>query len=139
MLLPFLLTLWVPAGQSSGEKEELLRLEEVWNTAHLKGDAATLERLWAEELTVTVPRMAVMERADAVGMARSNRIQFTRYQTSDLSVQVFDAAAVVKGRMKRARSRGGEVVNDDWQFTKVYVKHDGNWKVVAFHASESPQ
>jgi ketosteroid isomerase-like protein len=139
MLLHFFLTLSVTAGQSSGEKEELIRLEEVWNKAHLEGDAATLERLWAEDLTVTVPRMAVMARADAVGVARSNRVQFTRYETSDLNVQVFDAAAVVKGRMKRSRSRGGQEVNDDWQFTKVYVKHAGDWKVVAFHASESPQ
>jgi hypothetical protein len=31
------------------------------------------------------------------------------------------------------------VVDDDWQFTKMYVRRDGRWKVVAFSASEAPE
>jgi hypothetical protein len=131
--------LLIVALQSSDAKDELGRLEQVWNTAHLEGDATTLERLWADVFTVTVPGMPLMSRADAVGVARSNRIKFSRYETSDLVVQVFDEAAVVRGRMRRSRSRGDQLVEDDWQFTKVYVKQEGNWKVVAFHASESPK
>ena len=134
-----LLPLLVGLSQSSDEKEELARLEQVWNTAHLDGDAATLEHLWADAFTVTVPGMPVMLRADAVVVARSNRIKFLRYETSDVVAQIFGDAAVVRGRMRRSRSRGGQPVDDDWQFTKVYVKQEGNWTVVAFHASESPK
>ncbi|HXV64634.1 MAG TPA: nuclear transport factor 2 family protein [Vicinamibacteria bacterium] len=124
--------------QSSDDKAELVRLEEVWNTAHLERDASTLERLWADEFTVTVPRMPVMPRAEAVGVARSNRIKFSKYETSEVAVQIFGNAAVVRGRMRRTRSRGDQLVEDDWRFTKVYVKREGSWKVVAFHASDSP-
>ena len=124
------------AIQSIDNEKELLRLEEVWNTAHLEGDAATLERLWANEFTVTVPRMPVMPRAEAIGVARSSMIKFSKYETSEVVVQIFDKAAVVRGRMKRSRSRGDQLVEDDWQFTKVYVKQEDTWKVVAFHASE---
>jgi len=125
--------------QSSDATQELLRLEEVWNKAHLEGDAATLERLWADEFTVTVPGTQVMARVDAVGVARSNRITFSKYETSEVVVQVFDLSAVVRGRMRRSRMRGDQSVEDDWQFTKFYVKQKGEWRVVAFHASDSPK
>jgi hypothetical protein len=138
MLIDKLLTLLLLAGvQSSEDKAELVRLEQVWNTAHIEGDAATLERLWADGFTVTVPRMPLMARAEAVDVARSNMVKFSKYETSDVVVQIFDKAAVVRGRMTRSRSRGDQLIEDDWRFTKVYVKQEDTWKVVAFHASES--
>jgi hypothetical protein len=138
MLVDTLLTLLLLAAvQSSDDKAELIRLEQVWNTAHLEGAAAILESLWADEFTVTVPRMPVMTRAEAVGIARSNMIKFSKYETSEVVVQIFGSAAVVRGRMRRSRSRGEQLVEDSWQFTKVYVKQEDTWRVVAFHASET--
>jgi hypothetical protein len=81
--------------------------------------------------------MPLMARAEAVDVARSNMVKFSKYETSDVVVQIFDKAAVVRGRMTRSRSRGDQLIEDDWRFTKVYVKQEDTWKVVAFHASES--
>ena len=36
----------------------LARLEADWNTAHVRGDAAALEHLFADDLVVVVPGMA---------------------------------------------------------------------------------
>jgi ketosteroid isomerase-like protein len=124
---------------ASADAAELAGLEEVWNRAHLQGDAQALEGLWADELVVTVPKMKVLTRSDAIEMARSARMRFTRYETSDLRVRVFGDAGVVTGHLRRSRKRGETVVDDDWQFTKVYVRRTGRWRVVAFHASESPE
>jgi Domain of unknown function (DUF4440) len=81
--------------------------------------------------------MKVFTKADAVGVWRSGRMKFDRYDTSDVRVRVYGDAAVVTGRVERARNLSGRVVDDDWRFTKVYVRRDGQWQVVAFHASES--
>jgi hypothetical protein len=43
----------------------------------------------------------------------------------------------VSGRVRRSRERAGQVVDDDWRFTKVYVHTEGTWRVVAYHASET--
>ena len=32
---------------------------------------------------------------------------------------------------------GGQTIQDNWRFTKVYVRQGGQWRVVAFHASEA--
>ena len=126
------------SGRDAGVRE-LERLETVWNEAHEHGDAAALEALWADDLEVAVPRMPVLTRADAVSFARSGRMKFLRYATSDLHVRVYGDAAVVTGRLQRKRAMNGNEVSDDWRFTKVYVRTAGKWRVVAFHASEAAQ
>jgi hypothetical protein len=78
---------------------ELKRLETVWNEAHEHGDGETLEALWADDMEVAVPRMPVLTKDDALKFARSGRMKFLRYQTSDIRVRVYDNAAVVTGRL----------------------------------------
>ena len=46
-------------------------LEAKWNAAHVNGDAAALDRLFADDLVVVVPGMRVMTKKDAVGMFTS--------------------------------------------------------------------
>jgi ketosteroid isomerase-like protein len=119
--------------------KELYRLEAVWNDAHLKGDADALDQLWANDLVVTVASMPVMNKADALAMVRSNRMPFSKYDTSELSVKRFPDSAVVTGRLNRERSMSGKVVTDNWRFTKVYVRTEGHWRVIAWHASPAAQ
>lgn len=123
-------------AQNTTDVNELLRLETVWNQAHEKGDAATLDALWDDDLQVAVPRMPVMSKAEALTFARSGRMKFQRYQTSDVKVRVYGDAAVVTGLLNRTRIMDGKTLEDNWRFTKVYVRRDGKWKVVAFHSAE---
>jgi hypothetical protein len=118
---------------------ELERLEQVWNDAHEHGDADTLEKLWADDMEVAVPKMPVMTKADVLKFARSGRMKFLLYKTSDVRVRIYGNAAVVTGRLERKRSMNGQDVSDDWRFTKTYVREGGQWLVVAFHASEAAQ
>ena len=113
----------------------LSRLETLWNEAHIRGDADALDQLCADDLVVTVPGMTVMTKPEAIGVVRSGRMRFERYETSDTRIRVYGDAAVVTGRLERTRSVNGRSVEDDWRFTKVYVRHAGTWQVVAFHAS----
>jgi hypothetical protein len=71
------------------------------------GDADALDALWADDMEVAVPKMPVMQRADVLKFARSGRMKFFRYQTSDTRIRLYDNAAVVTGRLKRTRSMNG--------------------------------
>lgn len=127
--------------QSSGDNDtrELERLEKVWNEAHEHGDADALDALWAEDMEVAVPKMPVMSKAEVLKFARSGRMKFLIYQTSDVHVRLYGNAAVVTGRLQRTRSMNGQEISDDWRFTKTYVRQEGHWRVVAFHASDAVQ
>ena len=123
------------ASKDAFDLKELYRLEDVWNTAHLKGDAETLDRLWSNELIVTIAGMPVLTKADALAMVRSNRMPFSKYETSELSVKRLDGAALVTGRLRRERTMNGQSITDDWRFTKVYAWSQGQWRVMAWHGS----
>jgi ketosteroid isomerase-like protein len=67
----------------------VLALETIWNDAHVRGDADALEALWADDLVVTVSRMAVLSREASVAMVRLGRITFTRYETSQTRAHLY--------------------------------------------------
>lgn len=125
------------AASPDQELARFTQLESQWNDAHLQGDAEALDRLWADDLRVFVPRMTPQSKAEALSFFRSGRMRFRRYETSELGVRVYGDTAVVTGRVRRTRERAGQKVDDDWRFTKVYVRAAGAWRVVAYHASET--
>jgi hypothetical protein len=79
--------------------------------------------------------MPMMTKADSIGVWRTGRLRFQRYETSDVRFQLFGDSAVVTGRVQRARNMNGRSVEEDWRFTKTYVRTQGAWRVVAWHAS----
>jgi uncharacterized protein (TIGR02246 family) len=123
----------------SPEAQEIQRLEGVWNEAHLRGDVSVLDALCATDLTVIVPGMSPMSKADILGFWKSGRAKITQYETSDVKVVVRGRTAVATGRLARTRDFNGTVMNDRWHFTKTYANEDGRWVLVAYHASEAPQ
>jgi hypothetical protein len=145
-MLPILLTVaWVVLSgelvQASTPPavEEILRLEGVWNEAHLRGDVAAIDALCAADLVVTVPGMKPMSKADILGFWQSGRAKVTRYDTSDVRVVVRQNTAVVTGRLARTRDFNGKVQDDLWQFTKTYSNDGRGWVLVAYHASDAPR
>jgi ketosteroid isomerase-like protein len=127
----------LPQSANEQDARQLERLEQTWNEAHQNGDAEALDKLWADDLEVDVPRMPPMTKKVALNFARSGKMRFSRYATSDLNTRVYGDTAVVTGRLQRTRMVGGKEMSDDWRFTKVYIRRAGQWRVVSFHASES--
>ncbi len=111
----------------------------MWNEAHEGWDADALEGLWSDDLEVDAPRMPVMNKADVFNLARSGRMKFLRYATSEIRIRIYGDAAAVSRRLQRTRQINGKEVSDDWRFTKVYGRQAQQWRVVSFNASEAAQ
>lgn len=126
-------------SRDSADTTEISRLETVWNDAYVRGDADALERLCSDDLIVTMTNMQVLNKTTSIGILRSGRVRFQRYETSDLRIRVYDNAAVVTGRLQRTRNAQGKQMDDNWRFTKLYVRSAGRWQVVAWHASTVEQ
>jgi uncharacterized protein DUF4440 len=94
-----------------------------------------LVRLWADDLVVTVPDMPIMNKEESLAIWRSGKMKFHSYKTSDLRIRVYGTAAVVTGQLERRRTNNVQEFEDDWRFTKVYVRRGGKWLVVAWHGS----
>jgi uncharacterized protein (TIGR02246 family) len=112
------------------------KLETTWNEAHRKGDAATLQQLFADDMVVVVPGMRPLSKTDSLAVMATGKMTFERYESSDLAVRVYGDTAVATGRIKRTRAMpDGAKREDDWRFTKVYLRSSGTWRVISFHAS----
>ena len=116
-------------------REILLQLERIWNDAHLRGDAKVLGQLWDDDLTVIVPGMPVFDKNQSLGIWRTGRMKFSRYETSELNFNIQAEVSIVTGRLIRERMVQDKILREDWRFTKVYVKRAGRWRVLAWHAS----
>ena len=112
-------------------------LKTEWNTAHVQGDTATLGRLFADDLVVVLPSMRPLTKADSPGMFKVGGMRFDRYESSDARHRVYGDTAIVTGRIKRTRTINEKMMDDDWRFTKVYLRRAGAWQVVSFHASNA--
>ena len=113
----------------------LTRLEADWNAAHMRGDAGALDKLFADDLVVVVPGMRAMSKEDSLGVFRSGRMKFDRYETTETKFRIYETTAIVTGRLRRTRAMPDRTVEDDWRFTKVYLRRSAGWQVVSFHAS----
>jgi ketosteroid isomerase-like protein len=114
------------------------KLEEVWNRAHLESDTAALDALWADDITIVVPGMAPLSKADSLKMWQAVPVKFTQYESAGVSARVEGTVAVVTGRITRARTFGDRSAIERWYFTKVYRLANSAWRVIAFHASNAP-
>lgn len=135
LLVWALLAAAVRAGESS--KNAIFdQLETRWNDAHRTGDLATLEKIWADDIVIFVPRMPPLRKEDAVAMWETVPVHFDDYRSEILGARRVGEIAIVHGKIDRVRDFGGRRAEERWYFTKLYAQRDGDWKVIAFHASE---
>lgn len=110
-------------------------LEVAWNEAHLRGDVAALDALWAADLTLIIPGMTPMTKSDAVALWKNVPVTISTYRSDGLSIRRSGPFSIVTGTIERSRNFGGRSANDHWRFTKIYQRRRGEWKVIHFHAS----
>jgi creatinine amidohydrolase/Fe(II)-dependent formamide hydrolase-like protein/ketosteroid isomerase-like protein len=130
---------WSARRQETSKDEaaaQLAALEAAWNNAHLGSDAAALDRLWADDIVIFVPRMRPLNKADALAMYKDGGATFSRFETSDVETRITGDLAVVTGRLQRTRNFSGRMASEDWQFRKVYRRDAAGWRVISFHAWE---
>jgi creatinine amidohydrolase/Fe(II)-dependent formamide hydrolase-like protein/ketosteroid isomerase-like protein len=114
-------------------------LEAAWNKAYAAGDAAALDRLWADDIVMFLPRIRPMSKPEALGAIANSAATFARVETSDVHTRVTGDLALATGRLQRTRQVSGAAASDDWQFRKVYRRDASGWRVISYHAWESPR
>ncbi len=123
------------------EVAAILESNRLWAEAINYGDAAALDRLFAEDMIVTAGNGTIRDKAgeikDAVA-APDPAFQWTsRFTTEDLRVTVYETAAVVTGLAKWGFKYKGNEVNNERRYTHTYVKLKDKWRIVAQQTSSN--
>ncbi|MEW6211722.1 MAG: nuclear transport factor 2 family protein [Acidobacteriota bacterium] len=129
----------ITTGQTSGKRasqngdaEQAIRqlVSELVN-AQLKGDTATLDRIWADDFTFTNSSGEVQTKAQRLTEIKSGELKFVSMSIDDVQVRVYGDAAVVTSRGTVKGQRRGQDLTGQSRGTSVYVKKQGRWQVVA--------
>lgn len=125
----------------SKPEQQVMALNRAWADAITKGDAAALDRLFADDMTVTSGSGEIRNKAgeikDAAGAPDSDFVWTHPFTTEDVRVKIYKDAAVVTGRAKWGFRYKGREVNQERRYTHLYVKQKGQWRIVAQQISSN--
>jgi ketosteroid isomerase-like protein len=123
------------ASRDAAAVKEIKQLEEARNQAILRGDAAALERMTADDYTFITLKGELRTKADIVKGFSSGSFKYQSRSISDLKIRVYGEAAIVTGRSVQEGTENGKDYSGNYRFTRVYVKQNGAWKTVALQTT----
>ena len=117
---------------------ELHELSERWFRAWLNKDAATVERLMAEDYVYIGPNGFVLDRQAILAVIRSPTYRLEHGTRTEVVVRALgQEAAVVRHRYQGAGSFEGTSFTDDQRCVMVWEKQAGQWRLVMDQCSFS--
>jgi uncharacterized protein (TIGR02246 family) len=122
-----------PAGprRSNDVNSELEQLNERWNRAWLEKDAATVERLMADDYVYVAPTGQAQSRETILGIIRSPGYRLHHWTRTNVVVRMLgDTAAVIRHRGQGEGEFDGKPFKEDHSLVMVCARVAGEWQVI---------
>jgi ketosteroid isomerase-like protein len=113
----------------------LKQLDQERIQAQIGADAVALDRLYAEDFIGIGPSGTVRAKAQVIADFTSGSLRFQSITTDDVQWRVYGDTAVETGRSTMIGQDSEKIVPRDNRFTRVWVKRQGRWQLVANHYS----
>ena len=126
------MSLVVGSASASPEAErELLKVNEQYDDAIMRGDVAALERIFADEFIYTNPKAEVLDKKQQIAALSSGGVKLTDAKSDDVRIRIYGQTAVMTGRFTAKADSAGtsEMINE--RYTAVWIRRDGGWQLVA--------
>jgi ketosteroid isomerase-like protein len=127
------------AARPEDAKQEILKVDEERNQALQKGDAATLDRIYSDDLVYTNTSGEIMTKAQHLEDVKTKQLKFISFKHEDVQVTVHGDAGFLTGISKSVVDRHGVVSHTQRRFLNVFMKKDGQWQCVAHFEADLPQ
>ena len=133
-------TLMTNAQGNSKTEAEIRRLEQATATAILNGDTNMLKQIWAPEFLVNTPRNEITGTRDSILLIqKAGMIDYSTYEKviermqfqKDIVITMGHETLVSKNDTPAAKA--GQVYKR--RFTNIWMKKNGEWQLIARHAS----
>ena len=142
LLILLLGTTMVPAqtGANARVESRLMKLERDIGDANLRRDKKFFERVEAEEFVFTDSMGGLTTKSEDIASLDKpvGEARLVNFAVDDMKVAVYGKTAVVIGRAVWTYKRGDREIINKTRFTDVFVKRDGQWRIVAGHSSRMP-
>ena len=135
----------IASGQNQGSirdpkkivEQVIRKLDNERIQAQIHADAVALEQIYADDFIGVGPSGTVRTKPQVIADFTSGDLKFQSITTDDVQVRVYGTAAVETGRSTMEGQDKGKAVPHDTRFTRVWIKQQGRWQLVANHYSSS--
>lgn len=115
--------------------EGIRKLDDERIQAQIHADAAALDRIYADDFIGIGPSGTVRTKPQVLADFTSHDLKFQSITIDDVRFRVYGNTVVETGRSIMVGQDKGKVVPRDNRFTRVWVKQQGRWRLVANHYS----
>ena len=125
----------VNRDQRSSVEQAIRQLDNERIQAQIGADAVALNRIYADDFIGVGPSGTVRTKAQVISDFTSGELKFQSITTDEVQVRVYENTAVETGLSTMVGQDKGQAVPRDTRFTRVWVKQQGRWRLVANHYS----
>jgi hypothetical protein len=116
-------------------EEHVRKLELNARRASLEAKHVVFERLLSENFLCITPRGEIMNKAQALESRRKGEMKYDSLDVSEELVRVHGDTAIVTGRSRVKGRYKNRDSSGDYRFTRVYLKQQGEWRIVSSHST----
>ena len=122
-------------AQKESVEETIRKLDNDRVQAQIHADAVALDRIYADDFIGVGPSGTVRTKPQVISDFTSGELKFQSITTDEVKVRVYENAAVETGLSTMLGQEKGKAVPRETRFTRVWVKQQGRWRLVANHYS----
>ena len=122
--------------KTTSDEQELIRLNNVWLDAMLKGDAAPLGRILADDYTLGGYDGTVFTKPQYLALMKSGDYVVASIKNDGTKVRIYGETAVTTTLWTEKSQDKGTNMSGQYRSTETWLKRDGQWQCIATHESK---
>lgn len=126
---------FVSSANSTDDAKSVAALDTEYQSAVKNNDAATMDRILADDFALVTGSGKVYTKADLIQMAQTRRVQYEHQEDSDRTVKVWRDTAVVTAKLWMKGIDQGKPLDFHIWFSDTYVRTPAGWRYVHGQAS----
>ncbi len=124
------------SDKTSDAKKAVAALDTEYQAAVKRNDAATMDRILADDFVLVVGSGKVYTKADLLKSAREQDVIYEHQEDTQQTVRVWGDTAVVTALLwEKGKAKDGSTFDKKLWFSDTYVKTPTGWKYVFGQAS----
>jgi Domain of unknown function (DUF4440) len=121
------------------DEQQVLKFEQEWADASVRRDTVALERIEADDYTLTDSAGTVWTKAQDISNYKDGTLQFDSLKNEDLRVRIYIGGAVVTGRSVVKGKFKEADISGEYRFIDVLENKNNRWQAVFTQLTKVPK
>ena len=130
-----LLAVLLALGQGGSAEQQISALSDQMIQAQLKADTSYFEKHYADDATIVHGNGELFTKAEEIADLKSGSLTYELNEVRERKIHVHGDTAVVAFLISYKGTVSGKPFTGDLRRTVVWVKQEGNWKIVAYQVT----